>query len=294
MHKIGALFAFLLISCGSDKTNNPVSSLPLDYNTIQMSVGDSWLFQRRLINTPVSGVVEVPDTVVSYSYFSATKDTSIDGKTYIIIDGRNYEIEKDTVLVLRKRSAIHLGDTVLMYEFNTGSINDWSSDLLKRQMTSAHWTPSHAGSFLFSEMQIHKMSVAASYDTSVFYDFVYPVVFPLTQDSAYVYRDAGDPRGSLYYQKRFLGTENVETPLGQFPTYKFEYLVNESMGVDSMQILDWVGVNGVVKRYMNLGYTIFGDSLGNTTGRMKSEFYLDWIGKNDIDPDTLKPWGRQI
>ena len=285
------LISVAMISCNSDKHDNPVAPLPLDHNVINMKVGDSWLFQRQFINIPDSGTIDFPDTLTGYSYFEATKDTAIEGKQFLIIAGRDYEIEKDSIVIYKKRSAIHLGDTVLMYEFNTG---DWGfmSGLMKRQTTSVSLSKMNYGTTVLKKRMLQKLLVSSGYDTSVYYDFVYPMVFPLIEDSAYVYRDSGDARGNLFYRKRFLGTENITIHLGQFESYKFEYMANEALGIDSILFYDWVGLNGLLKRYVDGGYSDISDTLGNVTARVRTFDISELIGRNDIDPDTLRPWGN--
>lgn len=285
------LFGLVMFSCNSEKHDNPMAPLPLDHNTISMKVGDSWLFQRQFINNPDSGTFDFPDTLIGYSYFSATKDTIINGKNFLIIDGRDYEVEKDTISIFKKRSAIHLGDTVLMYEFNTG---DWGfmSGLMKQKAVKPTLSKSNYGTSILKKILLQKLLASSGYDTSVYCDFVYPMVFPFIKDSAYVYRDSGDPRGNFYYRKRFLGTEIISTKLGQFQAYKIEYLTKESLGIDSILYYDWVGLNGLLKRYVDCGHNEISDSLGNTTGRVRTYDISELIGRQDINPDTLKPWGK--
>lgn len=286
------LFGLVMFSCNNEEHDNPVAPLPLDHNSISMKIGDSWLFQRQFINIPDSGTINFPDTLIGYSYFSVTKDTIINGKNYLIIDGKDYDIGKDSISIYKKRSAIHLGDTVLMYEFNTGNMG-YMSGLMKRQANRFTLSESNYGTSILKKILLQKLIVTSGYDTSVYYDFVYPMVFPLVNDSAYVYRDTGDPRGNLFYRKRFIGTENISTKLGQFQVYKLEYLAKEAIGIDSMLFYDWVGLNGLLKRYIDGGHSDITDSLGITTARIRNYDISELIGRNDINPDTLKPWGRK-
>jgi hypothetical protein len=281
-------FGLFIFSCNSDKHVNPIAPLPLDHNTITMKIGDSWLFQRLFINIPDSGTMDFPDTLIGYSYFSATKDTIIDGKNYLIIAGRDYDVEKDSVSIYKKKFAIHLGDTVLMYEFNTG---DWGfmSGLMKRQANNLPITKSNYGTSILKQVLLQKLLASTNYDTSVYYDFVYPMIFPMVKDSVYVYRDTGDPRGNLFYQRRFLGVETISIILGQFQAYKYEYLT----GIDSVFFYDWIGSNGLLKRYIDGGHIDISDSIGNTIGKVRNWDISELIGRTDINPDTLKPWGRK-
>jgi hypothetical protein len=134
----------------------------------------------------------------------------------------------------------------------------------------------------------------SQYDSSVYYDFTYPMIFPLIRDSIYVYRDSGYSRGNLYYRRKFLGIEDVKISIGTFQAYKWEWMTKEALLVDSIYFYDWIGVNGLLKRYVDCGRTTISDSLGTTTAILRSWDIMELIGSQDIDIDTLKPWGKQL
>jgi hypothetical protein len=175
-----------------------------------------------------------------------------------------------------------------MYEFNTGDFG-FNSGLMKQQANTPLITKSNYGTSILKKIFLQKMLASTHYDTSVYYDFVYPMIFPLIKDSAYVYRDSGDPRGSSFFKRRFLGVETISTKLGQFQTYKFEYLT----GLDSVFFYDWIGSNGLLKRYIDAGHSDVSDSIGNIIGKIRTWDISELIGRTDINPDTLKPWGRK-
>jgi hypothetical protein len=99
MKKCLLVIGFVLLSCTNKLHDNPISALPLDHNTINMKIGDSWLYRQTYINIVDSGSFDFPETLITYSYFSASKDTTIDSMSYLIIDGHNYEIDRDSVYI---------------------------------------------------------------------------------------------------------------------------------------------------------------------------------------------------
>jgi hypothetical protein len=109
----------------------------------------------------------------------------------------------------------------------------------------------------------------------------------------YTYRDSGDASGNLPYRRRFIKTENIIIPLGQFEAYKFEYLATEALGIADIQFYDWIGKNGLLKRYIDSGMNILSDSLGDSIGTVRTYDITELVGQTDINPDTLKPWGAQ-
>src|SRR5512136_3061571 len=106
---VGMAILMLAVCCGRNPYY-PGNALSLDRNSIHMNAGDSWLYKRSFINIGMFAATGAPDTLVGYSYFQATKDTVIDAKQYLIIDGRDYEVGKDTISIYRKRSAVHFSD----------------------------------------------------------------------------------------------------------------------------------------------------------------------------------------
>ncbi|MGA2508241.1 MAG: hypothetical protein ABSF80_12275 [Chitinispirillaceae bacterium] len=286
-----ALMFFLFVSCSEKKHDNPVDSLPLDRNGIVMQVGDSWLYRQRFINVGLHDTTLLPDTIAGYSYFQATKDTTIDAMDYLIIEGRDYEVDKDSIHICKKRSAVHFSDSLLsMYEFNTGDAG-YLSGVMKAAVSTVHVTRANYGTLIMKKMFLAKLLTTTSYDTSVFYDFVYPIIYPLTPDSTYLYRDYSDPWGNSYMRRKFCGVETIQVPAGIFPAYKFEYLLSGLP--DSESLYDWVGLHGLLKRSSYIPNNMICDDLGVPVDSCSSYDIYELIGKNDIDPDTLVPWGRR-
>jgi hypothetical protein len=285
---------FLMVACsGRNPDDNTVSALPLDRNGIQMNVGDSWLYRRSLINIGMFAATGAPDTLVGYSYFQAAKDTIIDAKEYLIIEGRDYDVGKDTICIYKKRSAIHFSDSAIsMYEFKTGDYG-FMSGVLKTAASALFLTKDNYGMAMLKKMEIARLLKSANYDTNVYWDFVYPVIFPLIKNAVYTYRDSMDSNGNLPYRRKFLGIESINVPSGAYDAYKFEWLVKEALGIDSVYGFDWDGAHGLLKRYFDLGNNYICDDLGILRDTCRSYDILEHIGNADINPDTLVPWGRR-
>lgn len=291
MKKYLFVFGLALLSCVNKKLNNPVSALPLDHNTINMSVGDSWLYRHTFINIPDSGTFNFPDTFVSYDYFTASKDTTIDLKPYLIIDGREYNIEMDSIAVVPNRCALHLSDTVSEYDFA-----GIPAEFMKR--TAFHQnlnvlSMNKFGTTALKKLALSKLLAATDYDVSVYCDFAYPIMFPLVVDSNYVFRPDNDPHGNLAMHYKFLGVENINIFSGNQSAYKYAFL-NDDLGLDSFPVFTWIGLNGLLKRYFYDGHMTFIDSLGAIIGTAKFWEIDELIGKSDINPDTLKPLSKSV
>lgn len=296
LNRLSGIFAgvFLVVcACSENNLNDPNSALPLVHNSIQMKVGDTWLYKRTLVASGISAYIDFPDTLVGYSFFRATKDTVMDLKTYLIVEGRDYEVDKDSITVFNKRVAIHFSDSgTSLYEFRTNGYG-FGSGVLKDATAECRLTKSNYGATMLEKLHLRKLMAAAGYDTTVYSDFVYPILFPLVPDSIYTYRDYGDPNGNGFYRRKFLGVVPVSVPVGNFYAYKIEWLVKESMGVDSVYGFDWIGENGLLKRYWDYGNSVLSDSMGSPMGTFHTYDIMEKIGYKDIDPGTLVPWGKR-
>lgn len=70
-------------------------------------------------------------------------------------------------------------------------------------------------------------------------------------------------------------------------------MANEAFGIDSIFAYDWIGENGLLKRFWYEGRSIVYDPLGEPVGTGRSWNISEKIGTTDIDPDTLIPWGKR-
>jgi hypothetical protein len=87
---------------------------------------------------------------------------------------------------------------------------------------------------------------------------------------------------------KFLGVENIGIFSGVQTAYKYELLTS----TDSITYLKWIGLNGLLKRYLYIPRSEAVDSLGAIIGSIRSWDIYELIGRTDINPDTLKPWGK--
>jgi len=284
----------ILISCenGDKKTNNPL--LPTDKNPIEFKVGDSWLYKRYFINEGIREILNVPDTLVGYSYFEISKDTLIDSLEYLVVEGKDYEISMETIDVYKRRMAYHISDSLITeYEFRESDFG-FLSGLMKRQNTEVTKTWRNNYSTVYCKnLTLAKILKSTDYDTSVFRDFTFPIRFPLVLNEPFVYRPEGDPSGNGYYRKMYTGQEEIRTDAGQFQCYVLEYLVKEALSVDDIIFTDYVSNKGLVKRYMNTGMNTFEVSIDSTSDSLQGYDIMFYIGTEDINPDTLIPWGQR-
>jgi hypothetical protein len=286
----------LLVACDKKGLDNPVSALSLDHNSIQMKIGDSWLYRQTFVNAGLTAESLIPDTLTGYSFFQVKKDTTIDSKSFLIVEGRDYEIEKDSVQISRNKFGIYFSDSIItMYVFRTESSEaGYSTGVMKSAASQPYLTRNNFGTSILKKIAFCKLANALAFDSSPFWDFVTPVCFPLVKDSIYVYRDSGSPTGHMKVRRRFSGIESVQVPAGVFESYKFEWLTNEYFSsTDSVSYYDWVGNNGLLKRYAYFPKSVIADELGTPVDSCPSYQLYELMGKNDINPDTLIPWGKR-
>jgi hypothetical protein len=281
---------FLFIAC-ADEGNNTNPILPLDHNVIQMAVGDSWLYRQSFIDVCLHDTTQLPDAVAGYSYFLATKDTTIDSTTCLIIEGQDYVVGKDSIQIFRKRFAVHLSDSlVAVYAFHTGDVLAFNSGVMKAGTQAVTLTTANYSTSATRKVVLPRLLAATGYDTSVFFDFVCPIVYPLRQDSTYVYRDSSDPRGNTPMRRTFRGVEDIQVPAGDFQAYKLQY---DFGFTDSARFYDWVGQHGLLKRYYYIPNDVIYDTLGVAIDSCDCYGIYELVGNSNINPDTLVPWGRR-
>ncbi len=156
------------------------------------------------------------------------------------------------------------------------------------------------GTALLKQIELNKLQISESYDSSIFFDLVYPIAFPLSKNTVYVYRDSGDIRGNSYWLRKFIGLNTVDIPTGTFEAYQMEWLIDSSFAIagfsniDSIYGCDWVGQHGLLKRYFYFAPSPLYDSLGNVVDSAPTFQIATLIGTADIDPDTLVPWGKRV
>jgi hypothetical protein len=295
MKKGIAIAILLFCACIADK-NNPISKLPLDHNGIQMKVGDSWLYRNTWIFEGLQPRDSLPDTLVmNYTYCYAEKETTIDSKKFLIINGREYNIDKDTVDIYKGKFAIHFSDSAIsMLTIDLGNNHDDFKSVFKTTTKNMQFERKKYGkkisinNKLFADYRNYLYGVK---------DFVYPIIYPLIQDSIYDYRDSSiiNWKQSLPMHRKFCGIETVNIPAGTFEAYKFDLLWKENffdtIVDDSVQSFDWIGAHGLLKHYSYESKAII--TYINTDTCPMYGIY-EFIGSNDINPDTIVPWGKKI
>lgn len=282
------LLTFILCREEAGDMHNANPLLPTNESPIDFEIGDSRLYRRTMANIGIE-IGSIPDTLTSYSYFEVVKDTVIDSREFFIVEGWDYETGMDSIHIYEKRYAYHISsDTLIEYAFNNFS-KGFVSGLLK--------TGAGGGADLkyntkaVREYILGKATRRAMYDTTVFFDMVYPIVFPLQIDTPYVYRKANNPDGHLYYRKKYKGQETVEVPAGSILCYVLEWMATEAFQAQGISLIDYVSVEGLIKRSIRVEAEALSDSGSLFTDSIPYHETFELLGYENIDPDTLKPWG---
>jgi len=284
----------VLLSCETYNVEDAHSLLPTDKNPIEFNIGDSWLYKRYFINVGLKANFDLPDTLVGYSFFKVTKDTVINSLNYYIVEGKDYEVGKDEVVICKKRQAYHLSDSgVSEYTFKD-SEDGYISGIMKVGNTQPlRFNKKTYSTMWCKQAMLAKLMTNTNYDATVFKDFTYPIRFPLNTIEPYIYRDEGDPSGNSYYRKRYTGQEKMETAAGIFTCYVLEWLTKEAFSANDITFIDYVSRKGLIKRYIDGGVSEVQDSLGNPLDSLHNYDITVYVGTEDIDADTLLPWGKR-
>jgi hypothetical protein len=288
-HIITALLFLSIISCSEKRDFAVNGDLSLDKNSISLWAGQSWLYKQTFITSGLPDTIGIPDTLVGYSFFHATKDTSIDSTIYLIIEGRDYDVEKDSVYIIKKRYGIHSSDSeITQIEFETGMENlGFTSGVMKHSPGLGVVFLNKFGTFIL------KRHAANQFNSAAFYDYVVPIKYPLVYDSIYVYRDTGSINGNSEVSRQFLGIENISVGTGNFDCYKFKWLTNNYWPGDSVIFCDWIGDIGLVKRLYYDPTCLVADDAGVIIDTCILTENYEIIGNRDINSDTLIPWGKR-
>jgi hypothetical protein len=286
----------LVIVLGCDSTPDTINERE---NFISYTVGRQWLYKKYFIfNGAVPMGLPPGGALLGYSHFWVAKDTVIGQAPYFIIEGRDYEIDKDSISTFSKRCAVCVTQAGLkVYEFQ-GEGYGFLSGIFKRNREVRRLVFTSAMSARdLRKAVLQKVLAAAAYDTTLFCDLYYPIIFPLLRDTSWWYREPGDPRGNLPLRKAYLGKEIINVPAGRFLCLKMEWRINEMLkfgGIDSTNLLygyDWFGPPGLVKRWYDYGRSTMTNDTGDSIGTFHSWDRYEYLGEYSINPDTLKPWG---
>lgn len=286
------LFILIILLFCSEKSRDGNPLLPTDNNPIQIKVGDSWLYRRTFVIEGMQAILGFPDTLIGYTYFKAVKDTVINSLNCIVVEGKDYEIAKNEINILTSRFAYHLSDSAIIeytytesqLGFSIGIMKCQSSDILSK-------FKKNYGTMLLKKLSLQRLLNDIRYDTLVFRDLVYPIRYPLEINKPFYYRDIGDPKENVSMGKEYLGQETIEINGNKYQCFIFTYLYGdfiENINKQSRIIFrEYVSSIGLVKRYMEQEMQL--------TDSIKTMSYdiTEFIGRNAINPDTLKPWGNE-
>ena len=140
----------------SDK-NPTIAELPTALNPIKFAVGQTWLFRLWFINTGADSAFGVPDTLESYQACSATKDTTIENVSYLVIEETLYASDQYTIDTFKYRYAIHFGDSAISM-YSLGSSGQSGFGLLKRKLPNTCMMPiSKYGATILREINYSKL-----------------------------------------------------------------------------------------------------------------------------------------
>lgn len=235
---------------------------------VSLPLGQGWLYRQESIMTGLRALTGEPDTVVSYQYFRAEKDTVMDSLVWRVVSTRHRFVGKDSVWKSQGRSAFH-----------------WSlSGLTEKVLRSTGFQAGAFGRIAAS---------GAELDTTGVTDLVTPLAFPLQKDSIYTWR-TWTARGSSVVRRKYLGTEAIATSQGKVSAWKFSWLTEEYLPATvAFKITDWVDKSGLLRKESDYGYGSVTDVDGQEIGKVRQLMNIWRVGSQDISEDTLVPWGRR-
>jgi len=235
---------------------------------VTLPLGQGWLYRQESIMPGLRALTGEPDSVVSYQYFLAEKDTVMDELVWRVVSTRRRFVGKDSIWKSQGRSAFH-----------------WSaSGLTEKVLRSTGFQAGVFGRVAASGVEL---------DTAGVVDLVTPLAFPLRKDSVYAWR-TWTARGASVVRRKYLGTETVTTPQGPASAWKFSWLTEEYLPATvTFKITDWVDESGLLRKESDYGYGSVTDVDGQEIGRVRQLMSTWRVGPTDILEDTLVPWGRR-
>jgi len=265
----------------------PITPLDTEKNPIKFSVGQKWHYLKYFINLGNGAALTgVPDTLTQELNYHATKDTIIQGQSYLIIEVGYHETYPNT-LTLNQRIGVYLGeDSIKVLEFLGGGF--FVGGLLKPHKGSERLLLGKYRSQIEMREDLLKKKLAGTeFDTTVFRDLMFPIVFPLIQDSSWFVRSDNHPFEWGAIRKTYLGKEIVSVPGGTFETFKIDWGLNEFWGQTDMFFTDWVSGIGLVKRFIDYGESEWTDEIGRFLGTFNSYDLYHYMGAYNKIFDTL-------
>lgn len=282
-----------LLNCEKEyqKNNNPLS---FEKEWLKYEIGQTWTYRRMFINEGASELMDVPDTLYGYSDFEITKDTIFENTTWMIVEGRDYECSKELINEYISRFAITFTDTSLkVYQFNINSYG-FSWGPFKRKNNNRHIVKEDFASIksISSKVLLKKLN-STNYDSSVFSDLYFPLVFGVDPGYKWYIRQENDPHGNIPIEKVYLGKEEISVPAGTFNTYKYELLFGKIFNSPDIKIISWYSSNSLVKTLLDGGTSEVYDDNNQPLGSFHSWDIFEYLGTGHIDKDTLIPWSHR-
>jgi len=273
----------LLCSCHTDTIvntdiqQNTIALLDTVNNPIKVNVGDSWLFRSNMFNKGLRAATGAPDTITTYHFMKAVKDTIINENKFTIIECKSRWIDQDSIIISYGRSAIHSdSSSVFEIDFSIKGPSSTETAFARAATVASANADSLMHYFINDSLNID--------------DAITPIRFPLKKDSLMPLRNIS-MKGAEIRMCKYMGQEEVETPLGKKMAWKFTHILPDYYP-KGYAITSWVGIDGVLRRQQSPIETFVNDSTGKTVS-IQTSIIREYLGKQDIQEDTLIPWGKK-
>jgi len=282
--------ALLMIGCEASKDG--ITPVSIEKDWLKYEVGQTWTYKRTFINQGSWELMKVPDTLYGYSEFAVTKDTAFEQAEWLIIEGNDYEVNRDSISKTPSRYAVSFTDSSLrVYQFKD-SVLGFSWGPFKRRAIASGLTKSDFSKYSIARSKIlAEKAYPATYDPIIFSDLFVPIVFGVDSGYTWRIRAENDPHQNLPIEKRYLGRETIHLPSGVFDAYKFELLTGKYLFVSDLFIFQWYDSRSLLKRLSEYGSSDIQDDSGVTIGTINSWEIFEYLGTGNVNPDTLVPWG---
>ena len=226
------------------------------------------------INEGARKALGVPDTIYSYRFIRAIRDTQIEGMAFTLLESRDRDLDKDSVFIHVSRAAVHVDDSLLIQISLDKSQSGFMGELFGRVAANP----------------VDSLLQRIGIDTLKVFDVVTPLRFPLRQGEIQTYRTSGiGSNGEM--MMRYLGLENVTIPAGSAVGWKFEMILPDYFPKNT-RFYQWIGPHGLLKYHADYGINTVMDERG-TVLRLDSVVtseVVEYMGTKDISEDTLFPW----
>jgi len=130
---------------------------------------------------------------------------------------------------------------------------------------------------------------SAEYDTTTFADRYCPVIYPLTESSAWYYRPDKDLNAEVPIVLRCRGLDTVSVPAGVFSAWKLEWDWSLTILDGAVNAAyDWVTHFGYVRRYWDVGSMPYNARDGRVVGVYHYDIF-EYCGDNREVIPALEP-----